>query len=81
MTATTTIDDLVAAAFREPHPESELRGMVRALLATGYDRDRLVRDLNRCRLENENAGREPEASALFDLLDALAGWSAPELEL
>jgi len=75
------LDDLVAATLRAPQPECELRGMVRALLASGFDREALIRDLNRRRLQMEAARREQEGSALFDVLDALAGWCGPGLEL
>ena len=81
MTAVAPIDDLVPTTLRAPHPEDELRGVVRALLAAGYDRDALIRDLNRWRLHYQAAGQEREESALFDVLDALAGWCAPGLEL
>lgn len=81
MTAVVSIDDLVPLTLQAPQPDGELRGMVRTLLAAGYDRDALVRDLNRWRRHYQAAGLEREENALYDVLDALAGWCAPGLEL
>lgn len=81
MAVAVAIDELVEAALRSPRPEGELRGTVRALLASGYQREPLVRELNRVRIELEEGGREAEGDLLFDLLDALAGWCAPEVAL
>lgn len=81
MTAVAPIDSLIPTTLQAPHPDGALRGVVRALLAAGYDRDALLRDLNRRRLHYQAAGQEREEGALVDVLDALAGWCAPGLEL
>ena len=73
MTAVAPIDDLVPATLSAPQPDGELRGMVPALLAAGYDREALIRDLNRWRLHYAATGQEREENLLFDVLDALAG--------
>ena len=77
MRAGAVVEDVVMASLRSPQPEWELRGAVRAMLATGHDRDALIRELNRLRRELGAQGREREEGALFDVLDALAGWSRP----
>ena len=79
MSAVTSVQDLVLATLRSPHPEWELRGAVRAMLATGYEREKLIHELNSLRRDLAAQGREREEDALFDVLDALAGWSVPSL--
>ena len=78
--AEASVDDAVMTALRSDQPGCELRRAVRALLATGGDRKTLVRELNLLRRVPATQGREREENALFDVLDALAGWSVPALE-
>lgn len=79
MIATTTLDELVAVTLQSPHPEWELRGIVRAVLSSGYDQEALIQDLNQSRRAFAANGQEREENALFDVLDALSGWSEPKL--
>ena len=77
MSAMRSIEELAIASLRSPQPEWELQGAVRAFLATGHDRETLIRELNRLRRELGARGREREEGAIFDVLDALSGWSRP----
>ena len=75
------IEGLVADTLRSPEPAWELRGVVRALLAQGYDRQALLEDLMRCQTHFQEMGQEREEELLIGVMDSLTGWCAPEWRL
>jgi hypothetical protein len=81
VTAISSWDSSIASILEFPQPVSELRGFVRGMLAAGHDRDDLVRELNRIRLDLASRGQEREEDIVFNVLDALAGLCSPSLEL
>ena len=79
--AIVSIQDLVTETLRSPEPAWELRGVVRALLAQGYDRASLLDALLECQGHFQETGQEREEDVLIGLMDSLTGWSAPSWQL
>ena len=75
------IEGLVADTLRSPEPAWELRGVVRALLAQGYDRQALLEELMRFQSHLQATGQEKEEEIVMGVMDSLTGWCAPEWRL
>ena len=80
-TYASVVHEVAEEALKSLEPMWELRGVVRALLADGHDRDALTRELLALQLDLRAAGREQDEDVVGDVLDCLAGWCAPELKL
>lgn len=57
-----------------------LQGQVEQMIRAGYSRDALYEDLKRLVLELRSAGRDDLEDDVMDVMDVLAGWSAPSAQ-
>ncbi len=73
--------ELFEASLRSPEPIGELRGVVRTLLAHGYQREALIDELSDYLLELGAAKREADWEVVYDLLSFFEGWCLPHLKL
>jgi hypothetical protein len=73
--------ELFETTLRSPEPTWELRGVVRALLARGDDRQLLIDELSDYLSELGAANREGDWEVVYDVLNLFAGWCHPSLKL
>jgi hypothetical protein len=74
-------DRVFGEALRSAEPMWELRGVVRGLLAQGYNRDELLEDLTRLHFDLRAAGREDDEDVVLEVMDFLVGWSSTQMKL
>lgn len=72
---------LFEASFGSPEPLWEMRGVVRALLARGDDRQLLIDELSDYLTELRAANREADWEVVYDVLTFFEGWCHPRLKL
>jgi hypothetical protein len=78
---TITRTQLYEDALQSMEPMWELRGIVRALLAEGVDRDQLQEELTQFALDLRAAGRERDEDIVTEVLDFLVGFSSSFMKL
>jgi hypothetical protein len=81
MSQTMTRVPLYEATLRSTEPLWELRGVVRALLTQGIEREDLERELTDLMLELRAAGREQEEDVVYEVLQYLVGFCSPFMKL
>ena len=69
------------SALKAAEPLTELRSVVRELLADGHAREELSDDLERLRVELRGVGRDDEEDVVLEVMDFLVGWCSPQMKL
>ena len=68
-------------AFSAPDPLVALRRVANANLERGLTRDELIAALEDLRRQLQAAGRDADEDVVLELMDMLAGWTAPHMKL
>ena len=73
--------ELFERSFDSFEPIAELRGVIRASLAHGYDRQRLIDELSDYLSQLGAAKREADWEVVYDVLSFFEGWCHPSFKL
>ena len=73
--------DSFLQALDHPDALDALRAVARTSLRAGATRDEVLTTLEGVRADLRAAGRDADEDKLLELMDMLAGWSAPHMKL
>jgi hypothetical protein len=71
----------ITGCFDSQKPLEDIHRILESLLQAGYEKARMIADLEEYRMGLQSEGKQREEDLVLDGLDFLTGWVGPEKQL